>query len=98
MTNHEHQKSEYPLPLVTADTAEAAYADMQESGHDEYLVDSFKKLLSEQPLAASLVMSYVEGSSETEGEQFAAQKAIALFHEILRKQAAADRLNNTFDK
>lgn len=99
MSNPESKSGsvDYPLPVVNMDTAEAALADLHESGHDDYLLNSFEQLLETQPVAAGCVMSYLEGTAETEHELFVAEKAVALFHEMLRKQAAAAELNQTLD-
>lgn len=92
--NHEN---DYPLPIVTLQTSEAALQDLIEKGQTNFLGSEFEYFSQENPVAAETVLSYIAGSAKTEQEELKAQKAVALLHELLRKQAAAEKLNKVLD-
>jgi hypothetical protein len=99
MTRHEFEKSSnYPLPSVSEETIRVALQDLEEQGHTKYLGGAFESLLGNNPYAATSILGFIEGVAETEHEEFVAQQAIALLHELLRKQAAASQLDDSIEQ
>lgn len=90
-------QTSYSLPKMQIDTHRSIVGDINETGdYDKYMTNLFNKLEEDNPVLLESVNSVLEDSGryETEDDVFAARSAVLITHEILRKQAETDSMND----
>jgi hypothetical protein len=95
MASPEFESQGYHLPVVSFETAAAAVEDFMEHGEGEHLVGAMNNMRANNPNLLASVLGFAERNSENEEEMATILMGAGLVHEILRKQAAAEKLDES---
>jgi hypothetical protein len=84
----------YPLPVVSEQTAQAVMDDIETKGPHAYLGAEFQDFYKNNTVAAEAVMHFMRIRQLNATEQLLVMDVVALTHELL-KHAAADNTADT---